>query len=151
MSGPTIYSTVSYKKNQGAAPEENKVATKLNFGAKSPPIDDATGNSFHPVPLPSQFQQRTATYTNLPSTYPSIASALKELTVPVKEFAFIIVDENGDSKEFTSPSITPCHQQIFSYKFRRDFFSSILRNSDPDPYDSEIYPNLGMYLLPSEH
>jgi hypothetical protein len=138
------------RKDQGSAPEDIKVATQLSFSEKSPPVDDATGNSLHSVPLPSQLQQQT-THKHLPSTYSLIASALKELALPVKEFAFIVVDENGDSKEFTSPSLTPYHQQVFSNKFRRDFFRSVLRNSDPDPYDSEAYANSGMYLLPSEH
>jgi hypothetical protein len=137
------------QQTQGSAQVENKVATQLHFGENPPPIDDATGNSLYLVPLPSQLQQRTI-HKNLPSTYSLIASALNELTLPVKEFAFIIVDENGDSKEFTSSSLIPYHQRVFSNNFRRDFFYSVLRSSNPDPYDSETYANSGMYLVPSE-
>jgi hypothetical protein len=137
------------EKNQLSSHEENKVATQLNFGENPHPIDDAKGNSLHPVPLPSQLQQQN-TEKSLPSAYSLIASALKELALPVKEFAFIVVDENGNSKEFTSPSLKPYHQQVFSNKFRRDFFRSVLRNSDPDPYDSESYANSGMYLVHPE-
>jgi hypothetical protein len=58
----------------------------------------------------------------------TIEAALRDCVgLPVKDFAVIVVLENGDEKTYTSPFLTPYQQKIFTNKFRQDFRRSMRR------------------------
>jgi len=131
--------------------EENQVVTQLKFSERVPPIDATTWKSLYPVSLLSSLQQRT-THHRLPPTSASIQSALKEqLDLDVKDFALILIEENGNQQEFTSHSLAPYHHRVFSENFqegfRRSLRESMRDGSSRDPYDSEAYANSGVYHL----
>ena len=57
-----------------------------------------------------------------------VETALKDCAgLSVKEFALIVLDENGDEKTYTSTSLTPHQQKIFTERFRNDFRKTIKR------------------------
>lgn len=51
-----------------------------------------------------------------------IETALRECAqIPVKEFALIVMLENGEEKTYSSTSLKPHWQKLFNDRFRRDF------------------------------
>jgi hypothetical protein len=69
-----------------------------------------------------------------------VETALKDCAgLSVKEFALIVLDENGDEKTYTSTSLTPHQQRIFTEKFRNDFRKIIKRVNQ--------FPNAGLLLI----
>ena len=69
----------------------------------------------------------------------SIEAALKDcVRIPVKTFALYAVLENGEERTYTSQTLTPYHQEIFSRRFKEEFRRNVRRAQ------TEIsYPNSG--------
>jgi len=76
------------------------------FAAASLP---ATPSSVHPRALP-------------------VETALKDCAkISVKEFALFVIDDNGQEKQYTSTSLRPHQQRIFSDRFKTDFRRNLQR------------------------
>jgi hypothetical protein len=52
----------------------------------------------------------------------AIETALRDCAqIPVKEFALVVLLENGEEKTYSSTSLKPHWSKIFSERFKRDF------------------------------
>jgi hypothetical protein len=55
-----------------------------------------------------------------------VGTVLKDCAgLSVKAFALIVLNEDGEEKMYTSPSLTPHQQTIFTDRFRVDFLSGV--------------------------
>lgn len=55
-----------------------------------------------------------------------IAAALKECAgLLFKEFALVVLNENGEEDVYTSAALTPHQRRIFTDRFKVDFHSSV--------------------------
>ena len=77
--------------------------------------------------------------------YKIIEAALRDcVRLPVKEFALVVVLENGEEKTYTSQSLTPYQPNIFTDNFRHDFWRNLRRAaSDTEGW----YPNSGWLMV----
>ncbi|KAF4622808.1 hypothetical protein G7Y89_g14217 [Cudoniella acicularis] len=79
--------------------------------------------------------------------YPQpIESALRDCAqIPVREFALVVILENGEEKTYSSTSLKPYRPRIFTERFRRDFRQCVRRAGVEGSCPSSAYSQEGMY------
>lgn len=95
------------------APLQRNFFVRENNWHERPFLDLSSDNRF------------SATHPGQQSIHPRclpVETALKDCAgLSVKEFALIVLDENGEEKTYTSTSLTPYQRRIFSERFKLDF------------------------------
>jgi hypothetical protein len=80
---------------------------------------------------------REATGPCVLTRFQPVETALKDCAgLSVREFALIVIDESGGEKTYTSTSLTPHQQRIFTDRFRTDFRRSVRRAATGGSYPS---------------
>ncbi|TVY33082.1 Uncharacterized protein LOCC1_G008671 [Lachnellula occidentalis] len=86
---------------------------------------------------------------NTPSVhgYPqAVEHALRECAqIPVKEFALIVMQDNGEQKTYSSTSLKPHWPKIFTERFKRDFHQCARWGNAEASYPNSAYGQEGMY------
>lgn len=88
--------------------------------------------------------QETRFHTSQPSPVHTraltIEAALRDcVRLPVKEFALIVLLENGEERTYTSQLLTPCQPRIFSDRFRQEFRRNVRRTAAAGTYGGSAY------------
>jgi len=53
----------------------------------------------------------------------NVEAALRDYAqIPVKEFALIVMQENGEQRTYSSASLKPHRSKIFTERFKKDFY-----------------------------
>ncbi|TVY32091.1 Uncharacterized protein LSUB1_G008706 [Lachnellula subtilissima] len=78
----------------------------------------------------------------------AVEHALRECAqIPVKEFALIVMQDNGEQKTYSSTSLKPHWPKIFTERFKRDFHQCARWANAEGSYPNSVYGQEGMYDL----
>jgi hypothetical protein len=136
LPGGDFYSRESWSRNERYIPQENQ------FTSAPPPTP--THTSIHPrVQVCFSILQ-----VRLLLTCKTIEDALKLCAeIPVKAYALIVRLENDEDRIYTSPSLTPFRERIFTDAFKTNFRRSVKRatatlvdNNFPNPGRPSNHP-----------